>query len=457
MKKLDSINFLRGLYTIISLDESFVKEVDNLKNYYLEKSTSENKNELVSSIFEEKFDLVQAKNSFEEETKNLFFNLLILLAEIQLNQAKKYDLINEYADKLDFEKTNVIKITEEIKQELAKNLDFTPFSWLCRMMKCYINNFKETGIANTESYYSFRLLHFLTNNRINKLMNLITQVFNSYNDYEFSKDNIFLEEYDEALKSLKEDGVYVFKTKLPKEFVDSAYEYAMHNKCYPVPSEKNYEDCFKEEGVFFPEEETYQAARYDHKTSEVANDNRFFEILDKCKFTDFARKHLNSKTLLDVIRLWHSTPIRDKFDKYTGQVFHIDIDRASGLLFIIYLTDVNEENGPHVYVKGSHKSKPFHLLQDRRMIPEDIENYYPKESIVKIMAEKGSVLVIDPLGLHRGQPLNSGTRLALKYQFSNDGFGEPLGFYKITDDKTKEKIKQMQKEYDFTFSRFLVD
>lgn len=72
------------------------------------------------------------------------------------------------------------------------------------------------------------------------------------------------------------------------------------------------------------------------------------------------------------------------------------------------------------------------------------------------MAEKGRILVIDPLGLHRGQPLNSGTRLALKYQFSNDGFGEPLGFYKITDAKTKEKIKQMQQEYDFTFSRFLI-
>lgn len=455
MKNQDSINFLRGLYSVIALDDKFVLEIDRLKNYYLEKSIAKNKNDLINSVFEEKFDLVQAKNNFDEETKELFFNLLILLAEIQLNQEKKYELVNEYADDLEFKKNNVISITEEVKKELAKNLDFTPFNWLCRMIKGYIN-FKETGISNIESYYSFRLLHFLTNNRINKLMGLISEVFNSYDNYEFSKDNIFSEEYDEALKALKEDGVYVFKNKLPPELIESAYDFAINTKCYPVPSEKNYEDCFKEDGVLFPEEKTYQAARYDHKTSEIVNDSSFFKILDKCKFTDFARKFFNSKALLDVIRLWWTTPIRDRFDKYTGQVFHIDIDRAVGILFIIYLTDVTEENGPHVYVKGSHKSKPLHLLQDRRMVPEDIENNYPKEDIIKIMAEKGTILAIDPLGLHRGQPLNSDNRLALKYQFSNDGFGEPLGFYKITDDKTKEKIKQMQQEYDFTFSRFLI-
>lgn len=450
---MNKINFLRGLLTISSLDKDLTSEIEKLKKYYLEVNNTKEKNELVNSVFEVSFDIDDAKNNFDNETKELFFNSAILISEIQLNKEKKDDLVLEYAKKLDFDLEKLNSIKDNLKKELAKNLDFTPFNWLCRMIKGYFL-FKEKGLTNIETYYSFRLLHFLTNGRLNNLLLSITQVFNSYEKKDISK-NLFVDEYQDALKLLKKDGVYVFKKKLPKELLDIALNYANNNNCYPVPSEKPYAECFEGDGVDF-KKEIYQTARYDYKVADLVDKKDFFDILDKCNFTDLAREYFDSKALLDVIRLWWSTPVKDKFDRYTGQVFHIDIDRSSSILFIIYLTDVVEETSPHVYVKGSHKQKPFNLLQDRRMVPEDIENNYKKEDILKIIGEKGTIIAIDPMGFHRGQPLDTGNRLALKYQFSNDGFGEPLGFYKINDEQAKEKIKEMQKEYDFTFSRFLI-
>ncbi|MFN8673581.1 MAG: phytanoyl-CoA dioxygenase family protein [Candidatus Sericytochromatia bacterium] len=452
MEQKELINFLKGLYSIVLLDENFTNEIDKLKKYYLEKSTYNKKEELINSFFIDKFDIELAKNSFDIEIKELFFNLLILLSEIQLNTIKKEELILEYAEKLFFDKEKIVEIKENLKKELAKNLDFTPFNWLTRLINGYIN-FKNLGVTSIETYYSFRLLHFLTNGRINKLLNLITQVFNPYEEKE--SNSIFKLEYNEALKALKKDGIYIFRNKLPEKLINIALNYSNKNNCYPVPSDKKYEDCFIGEGIYFQNEKEYQTARYDYKVSDLVNKKDFFDILSETNLTDFARKYFNSKCLLDVIRLWWSTPVRDKFDRYTGQVFHIDIDRASSLLFIIYLTDVKEGNSPHVYVKGSHNSKPFNLLEDRRMLPEDIENNYEKNAILKAIGDKGTIIAIDPLGFHRGEPLEFGNRLALKYQFSNDGFGEPLGFYKISDLEAKNKVKILQEEYDFTFSRFI--
>ena len=140
---MNKINFLRGLLTISSLDKDLTAEIEKLKKYYLEVNYSKEKNELVNSVFDVNFDINDAKNNFDNETKELFFNSAILISEIQLNKEKKDDLVLKYAKKLDFDVEKLNSIKDNLKKELAKNLDFTPFNWLCRMIKGYFL-FKET-------------------------------------------------------------------------------------------------------------------------------------------------------------------------------------------------------------------------------------------------------------------------------------------------------------------------
>ena len=44
-------------------------------------------------------------------------------------------------------------------------------------------------------------------------------------------------------------------------------------------------------------------------------------------------------------------------DPKSAQEFHFDLDSIKWLKFFIYLTDVEANTGPHIYVKGTHNSK----------------------------------------------------------------------------------------------------
>lgn len=104
----------------------------------------------------------------------------------------------------------------------------------------------------------------------------------------------------------------------------------------------------------------------------------------------------------------------------SGGGWHRDSSYRRQLKFIIYLNDVNERNGPFEYLMGSHKyqskikmkkSIGFKLNQ-HRFTQSDIEamNDYEK---VTICGKKGTCIMVDTSGIHRGAPILEGTRYAI--------------------------------------------
>ena len=83
---------------------------------------------------------------------------------------------------------------------------------------------------------------------------------------------------------------------------------------------------------------------------------------------------------LSKIALWHSFP--NNQTAQNAENYHRDVDDVLFLKVFVYLTDVDEGAGPHVYVKGSHKDRKF--LDIRRYADAEIESSYPTESILKI-------------------------------------------------------------------------
>jgi phytanoyl-CoA dioxygenase PhyH len=108
-----------------------------------------------------------------------------------------------------------------------------------------------------------------------------------------------------------------------------------------------------------------------------------------------------------------------------AQLFHYDFNRLNFLKVLIYLTDVDEHNGPHCYVRGSHRDKPDALLHDRRMTDEEINAHYPAEQISQVTGPAGTVLIADTLGFHKGQRLDSGERLLFHLEYSDSLAGKP--------------------------------
>ena len=99
----------------------------------------------------------------------------------------------------------------------------------------------------------------------------------------------------------------------------------------------------------------------------------------------------------------------------------------------LYLTDVDENTGPHSYIRGSHQGyRGAAFTRDGRFSDEEVAAAYPKEEL-RICGPTGTVFIADTKGLHKGNPLIEGERLMFQIQFVNSLFGAPYANSKIKD------------------------
>jgi len=112
-------------------------------------------------------------------------------------------------------------------------------------------------------------------------------------------------------------------------------------------------------------------------------------------FVHVASEFLNTIPVLDFIVGMNTISGYTDFDKLNGDamLFHFDKDRLRWLKCFIYLDDVTDENGPHVYVSGSHKNRAGSLLRDERFTDSDIESYYGEAAIKKITGVSGTIFL----------------------------------------------------------------
>lgn len=112
-------------------------------------------------------------------------------------------------------------------------------------------------------------------------------------------------------------------------------------------------------------------------------------------------------------------------NKGSGGGWHRDSLNRRQLKIMIYLNDVTSKNGPFIYLKGSHKLlNKFQTNWDNqnpryieKKIDNLIKNGYQKIEFTK---KKGTIIIFDSSGIHRGKIIESGTRYAVtKYMFSN--------------------------------------
>lgn len=124
--------------------------------------------------------------------------------------------------------------------------------------------------------------------------------------------------------------------------------------------------------------------------------------------------------------------IRDKKNNLgSGGGWHRDSPFSHQFKFIIYLTDVDKENGPFQYISGTHKEKNIFKyskktgisLNKYRFTEDQIEAIIannPECKIETILGKAGTLMVADVKGIHRGMPILAGERWATtRYYFKN--------------------------------------
>ena len=109
----------------------------------------------------------------------------------------------------------------------------------------------------------------------------------------------------------------------------------------------------------------------------------------------------------------------------SGGGWHRDTFIKKQLKFIVYLTNVEEENGPFEYIPKTHKI--LHKILDyfTRILKKQKTRYHSvSKNSSKILGQKGDLIIVDTSGIHRGAPIKEGYRIALTF-YMNEGRFSP--------------------------------
>jgi hypothetical protein len=109
-----------------------------------------------------------------------------------------------------------------------------------------------------------------------------------------------------------------------------------------------------------------------------------------------------------------STPNGEEDD--ITQSFHRDYDDWKFLKLFIYLSDVDEDSGPHVYVQGSHRKSG--RLFAAPYSNKEVETTYGASRLKAFTGPAGSSFFCDTYGIHKGALPRSKPRLMFLVQYS---------------------------------------
>lgn len=313
------------------------------------------------------------------------------------------------------------------------------------------NTFLKTGKTPEETYMTFINLYCATDGKFNdqinqdiiaknppkKITTPISGVIGTLNQTDFKKTNDIL----------NKDGYAYFDKKLPKETIDKLREFALKTSTRTAPkydTKVNYD----------PGNPISEIYRFD--ILDLINNKDIQDLIMDPALINVARNYLGCEPIFDFPAMWWSTAFLKEASSEAAQLYHFDLDRIKWLKIFIYLNEVNSDNGPHCYIRGSHQSgaKPKSLLERgyARIPDADLLKYYPAHDFITVEAQAGTIFAGDTKCWHKGTPLKKGDRLVLEFEYTGSMFGS--NYPKLTVNNTTPQFKEFCRNNKIYASNF---
>jgi hypothetical protein len=210
----------------------------------------------------------------------------------------------------------------------------------------------------------------------------------------------------EIFCDLKNDGFVDLGISISDAQIDSIINELKKVKCYdfakPGEHAVDINNVSKE----------VQLAHY--KRKDLAQIPQIIKIANDSKVLNAVTKYLGVQPTISNINCWWS--FGDRESAKEAQFYHRDLDDYKFLKMFIYLTDVSENSGPHIYIKRSHKSNKLNKL--RRFNDLEVNEQFKRADILTLTKPKGNTFIEDTYGIHKGQLPKNGNRLILQIQYS---------------------------------------
>lgn len=228
---------------------------------------------------------------------------------------------------------------------------------------------------------------------------------------------------DAALRNMRRDGAHL-GVNLDPQTVDEIARFAYTTECY-WPSDPSLRFLYA------------NRAEAERRSGKAILLGRYFDVEERCDAIRavaqdpilhyLAASYMGAPAGQIETRLWWSfvaeatSAERIKAD----QGFHYDLHDYRSIAFFFHITDVDDDAGPHVHIKGSHAHKPLRLLlgDTRQSTEDDLVKQYGAASVMTLCGDAGFGFATDPFGYHKGAAPLRKDRLILRVRFtiSDDG------------------------------------
>ena len=217
---------------------------------------------------------------------------------------------------------------------------------------------------------------------------------------------------EEIIDSIRTKGYYVWKNYYSADQCDDLC--ARIDKLIEENSTTIWKD---EEGA---DSRIYFSEKLDEKIKEFNEDKRFHNL---------SNRYLKANTTVLTTLAGRIKGIGN--NKGSGGGWHRDTNMIHQFKSIVYLSDVDENNGPFEYIEGTQWKRTLFefnqygvALDQNRVSDEEANKILEngKYSKIQFLAKKGTCLLVDTSGIHRGKPLVKGERYALTNYVYQDYF-----------------------------------
>jgi hypothetical protein len=260
-----------------------------------------------------------------------------------------------------------------------------------------------------------------------------------------------VEEVRRIVSVLRRDGFYVFPSLMPAAICDEIEAFA---KVTPAITESNRAQCLPLEKYdpAHPLSRTYKFRECDSIRTPALQ-----KLIGDQAFIVIAEQYLETQPSIGGIDVWWSATYGNEAGDDAAQLFHFDFDAPPAWLkLFLYVKDVTPDNGPHVYVKGTHKAgvRGAAALRARgyvRISDEEIEQTFGRSASTQICGSRGTVFMADTRGFHKGQMPVASDRLLAQVIYCSSLFndhGTAAELPKMLDPALAETLNIIPRTYE---------